>query len=64
MTLEVVWTNSTHAFTLKTLLLSGKPLWNSVDMHSMTLEKAYTYSTHEFTPVTRVNPGNPLAKSA
>ena len=47
MTLGVLWSNSTHGFTLITLLL-----WNSVDMRSVTLEVLYTNSTHEFTPVT------------
>ena len=49
MTVELFWPNSTHGFTVITLLHSKQSPWNSVDIDSMTLEVVSTNSAHEFT---------------
>ena len=49
MSAELFWTNSTHAFTVITLLHSKQSPWNSVDMSSMNLKVVLTNSAHEFT---------------
>ena len=49
MSVELFWPNSTHGFTVITLLHSKQSPWNSVDMGSMNLKVVLTNSAHEFT---------------
>ena len=48
MSVELFWTNSTHAFTIITPLHLKQSPWNSVDMRSMNLKVVLTNSAHEF----------------
>ena len=61
--MKVVWTNSTHEFSLITVLLPKTSLWNSANMASMTLEVASTNSAHEFTLKSLLLSGKPLCNS-
>ena len=49
MSVQLVWTNSSHGFIVITLAHSKQFPWNSVDMRSMALEVVSTNIAHEFT---------------
>lgn len=47
--LGVLWYNSTHPFTIESVVVPQKSLWNSKKICSVTLAVISTNSTHGFT---------------